>query len=73
MSVDRSVPVEPRVSIVLTTTPGPGLLEQDRQRLHRLIDRVSGYLRGYPPDTIDGTLGRLRTLADRSSQSPVDS
>jgi hypothetical protein len=73
MSVERSVPIEPRVSIVLTTTPGPGLVERDRQRLHRLIDRVSGYLRGYPPDTIDGTLGRLRALADRSAQTPVDS
>jgi Bacterial archaeo-eukaryotic release factor family 3 len=73
MSPERSIPIEPRVSIVLTTTPGPGLLEHDRQRLHRLINRVSGYLRGYPPQTIDGTLGRLRALADQGSRAPVDS
>jgi hypothetical protein len=73
MSVDRSAPVEPTVSIVLTTTPGPRLTGRDRQQLDRLIERVSGYLRGYTPDTIESTLGRLRALADQGLEASVES
>jgi hypothetical protein len=54
------------------TSPGPDLSQGDRQRLDRLIDRVAGYLRGYPPDAVDETLGRLRALADQGSDGPVD-
>jgi hypothetical protein len=60
------------VSIVVTTTPGPHMHDGDRLKLHRLVNRVAGYLRGYPPDTIDDVMGRLRALAQSGSEAPVE-
>jgi hypothetical protein len=60
------------VSIVVTTTPGPHLSDGDRLKLHRLVNRVAGYLRGYHPDAIEDIMGRLRALATRGSEAPVE-
>jgi hypothetical protein len=72
MSVAVTISAQPRVTIVLATKLGPTLTGPDRDRLHRLINRVAGYLRDYPPEAVDDTLRRLRSLADNVLAGSVE-
>ena len=71
MSIDSPTSWQPKVAIALPTTAGPQLTIEDRERLDRLINRAAGYLRGYPTDTVERTIDRLRELAVKAAREPV--